>query len=79
MLDANLAEWPMQRVDVFVDTQNPYFAARDGHGRHVDLARLLTFAARVRRVSSTTSCDSSVTPAQLPASNTRSKARTRTK
>ena len=51
MSEANLAEWPTQRVGLFVDTQNLYYAARDGHGRHVDYARLLSFAARGRRVA----------------------------
>ncbi|MDZ7800852.1 MAG: NYN domain-containing protein [Trueperaceae bacterium] len=50
MPEANPAEWPAQRVGLFVDTQNLYYAARDGHGRHVDYARLLVHAARGRRL-----------------------------
>ena len=45
MSDAFPSEWPTQRVGLFVDTQNLYYAARDGHGRHVDYARLLEHAA----------------------------------
>lgn len=51
MTDALPNEWPTQRVGLFVDTQNLYYAARDGHGRHVDYARLLQHAARGRRVA----------------------------
>ena len=46
-----LGEWPEQRVGLFVDTQNLYYAARDGHGRHVDYARLRDRAARGRRLA----------------------------
>ena len=35
-------------VALFVDTQNLYYAARDGHGAHVDYARLLEVASRGR-------------------------------
>jgi uncharacterized LabA/DUF88 family protein len=51
MPDAVPFEWPTQRVGLFVDTQNLYYAARDGHGRHVDYARLLQHAARGRRLA----------------------------
>jgi len=44
-------EWPAQRVGLFVDTQNLYYAARDGHGRHVDYQRLRDHAARGRRLA----------------------------
>lgn len=45
------SEWPSQRVGLFVDTQNLYYAARDGHGGHVDYARLRDHAARGRRLA----------------------------
>lgn len=51
MSDVAPAEWPTQRVGLFVDTQNLYYAARDGHGRHVDYARLLEHAVRGRRLA----------------------------
>jgi uncharacterized LabA/DUF88 family protein len=51
MHDAVPSEWPTQRVGLFVDTQNLYYAARDGHGRHVDYDRLLRHAARGRRLA----------------------------
>ena len=41
-------EHPAQRVGLFVDTQNLYYAARDGFDRFVDYARLLEVAARGR-------------------------------
>lgn len=44
-------EWPEQRVGLFVDTQNLYYAARDVYSRHVDYARLLTLSARGRRLA----------------------------
>lgn len=44
-------EWPEQRVGLFVDTQNLYYAARDGHGQHVDYGRLRDHAARGRRLA----------------------------
>lgn len=50
----NPAEWSTQRVGLFVDTQNLYYAARDGHGRHVDYARLMTHALRGRRLAQAT-------------------------
>lgn len=46
-----VGEWASQRVGLFVDTQNLYYAARDGHGRHVDYARLRDHAARGRRLA----------------------------
>src|SRR6056297_2068300 len=54
MHDAHPAEWPTQRIGLFVDTQNLYYAARDRHGRHVDYARLLVHAARGRRLAQAT-------------------------
>jgi uncharacterized LabA/DUF88 family protein len=54
MQDAHPAEWPTQRIGLFVDTQNLYYAARDRHGRHVDYARLLSYAARDRRLAQAT-------------------------
>lgn len=54
MPDPHPAEWPTQRVGLFVDTQNLFHAARDGHGRNVDYARLLTYAARGRRLAHAT-------------------------
>ena len=45
-----LAERATQRVGLFVDTQNLYYAARDGHGAAVDYARLMEFAARGRQL-----------------------------
>jgi uncharacterized LabA/DUF88 family protein len=43
-----------QRVALFVDTQNLYYAARDAAGRNVDYARLLEAAARGRRLHAAT-------------------------
>ncbi len=43
-------EWPEQRVGLFIDTQNLYYAARDNYDRHVDYRRLLLLAARGRRL-----------------------------
>ena len=43
-------EWPDQRVGLFVDTQNLYYAARDIYNRHVDYRRLLRLAERGRRL-----------------------------
>lgn len=43
-------EWPEQRVGLFVDTQNLYYAARDVYSRHVDYERLLHLSARGRRL-----------------------------
>lgn len=47
-------EWPEQRVGLFVDTQNLYYAARDIFSRHVDYRRLLDLAERGRRLSAAT-------------------------
>ncbi len=40
------------RVALFVDTQNLYYAARDGHDATVDYGRLLELALRGRRLAS---------------------------
>lgn len=53
-LRTSLAEWPTQRVALFVDTQNLYYAARDGHAAAVDYQRLLEVATRGRRLASAT-------------------------
>ena len=44
-------EWEGQRVALFVDTQNLYYAARDRFDRHVDYERLLELAVRGRRLA----------------------------
>ncbi len=44
-------EWAEQRVGLFVDTQNLYYAARDNFGAHVDYERLLEVAVRGRRLA----------------------------
>jgi uncharacterized LabA/DUF88 family protein len=49
-----LGEWPEQRVALFVDTQNLYYAARDAVGRNVDYDRLLQVALRGRRLHAAT-------------------------
>lgn len=54
MHESHPGEWPTQRVGLFVDTQNLFHAARDGHGRNVDYARLLAHAARGRRLAHAT-------------------------
>lgn len=41
-------EWPAQRVALFVDTQNLYYAARDNYAKHVDYEVLLRTAVRGR-------------------------------
>ncbi len=46
-----LGEWPEQRVGLFVDTQNLYYAAKDFYGRQVDYAKLLELTARGRRLT----------------------------
>ena len=51
MPESHPGEWSTQRVGLFVDTQNLYYAARDGHGRNVDYARLLAHATRGRRLA----------------------------
>jgi len=43
-----------QRVALFVDTQNLYYAARDALGRNVDYERLLALAERGRRLRAAT-------------------------
>ena len=45
-------QWPEQRVALFVDTQNLYYAARDRYGRNVDYERMLECALRGRRLAS---------------------------
>jgi uncharacterized LabA/DUF88 family protein len=47
-------EWPEQRVALFVDTQNLYYAARDAAGRNVDYDRLLRLALRGRHLHAAT-------------------------
>ncbi len=47
-------EHPAQRVGLFVDTQNLYYAARDGFDRFVDYARLLEISARGRALHAAT-------------------------
>jgi uncharacterized LabA/DUF88 family protein len=47
-------EWPEQRVGLFVDTQNLYYAARAHYGRQVDYAKLLAYALRGRRLAQAT-------------------------
>lgn len=47
-------EHPTQRVGLFVDTQNLYYAARDGFDRYVDYGRLLEVAARGRSLHAAT-------------------------
>ncbi|MDT3682863.1 MAG: NYN domain-containing protein [Trueperaceae bacterium] len=46
-----LGEEPGQRVALFVDTQNLYYAARDNHNASVDYERLLEAAVRGRRLA----------------------------
>ena len=47
-------ERPGQRVGLFVDTQNLYYAARDAAGRNLDYERLLRVAVRGRELHSAT-------------------------
>lgn len=47
-------EWAGQRVALFVDTQNLYYAARDQFEAHVDYARLREVAGRGRRLAAAT-------------------------
>lgn len=49
-----LGEWGEQRVALFVDTQNLYYAARDYHAGSVDFQTLLRAAVRGRRLTSAT-------------------------
>jgi uncharacterized LabA/DUF88 family protein len=43
-------EWPEQRVGLFVDTQNLYYAARENYNKHVDYQVMLERAVRGRRL-----------------------------
>jgi len=43
-------EWSEQRVGLFVDTQNLYYAARDNYDSYVDYQQLLRVATRGRRL-----------------------------
>lgn len=47
---ARIGEWPEQRVGLFVDTQNLYYAARDIYSRHVDYAVMLKLSERSRHL-----------------------------
>ena len=47
-------EWANQRVGLFVDTQNLYYAARDYYSAHVDYEKLLALATRERRLGQAT-------------------------
>lgn len=47
--------WPDQRVGLFVDTQNLYYAARDNYDAVVDYRMLLELAVRERRLVQATS------------------------
>lgn len=47
-------EWSAQRVGLFVDTQNLYYAARDYHSGTVDFQTLLSAALRGRRLAGAT-------------------------
>ncbi len=51
---ADAFEWSEQRVALFVDTQNLFFAARDLRRAAVDYERLLEVAARGRRMAQAT-------------------------
>ena len=51
---AGAFEWREQRVALFVDTQNLFYAARDLSGAAVDYARLLDVAGRGRRMAQAT-------------------------
>lgn len=46
-----VGEWPGQRVALFVDTQNLYYAARDVYSRHVDYDKLLALSTRGRHLA----------------------------
>lgn len=46
--------WPEQRVGLFVDTQNLYYAARENYQRHVNYEKLLNLAAQDRRLMQAT-------------------------
>jgi len=47
-------EWAEQRVGLFVDTQNLYYAARDFYNSHVDYKELLKLSERGRRLCQAT-------------------------
>lgn len=47
-------EGPEQRVALFVDTQNLYYAAKDNHDGSVDYRRLLSASLRGRRLAHAT-------------------------
>ncbi len=49
-----LGEWYEQRIGLFVDTQNLYYAARDYYSAHVDYEKLLSLAIRERRLAQAT-------------------------
>jgi len=51
---ADAFEWREQRVALFVDTQNLFYAARDLSRSAVDYARLLEVAGRGRRLAQAT-------------------------
>lgn len=51
---AGVGEHEEQRVALFVDTQNLYYAARDAAGRNLDYRRLLQLALRNRHLSAAT-------------------------
>jgi uncharacterized LabA/DUF88 family protein len=46
--------WPEQRVALFVDTQNLFYAARDAAGRFIDYQKLLALAGAGRRLHAAT-------------------------
>lgn len=54
MSSDQVGEWPDQRVGLFVDTQNLYYAARDYYSAHVDYEKLLSAATRGRRLGQAT-------------------------
>lgn len=47
-------EWAGQRVALFVDTQNLFYAARDAAGRYLDYDHLLRLAVRGRHLQAAT-------------------------
>lgn len=52
--DPAAGEYDDQRVALFVDTQNLFYAARDAVGRFLDYERLLRVAVRGRRLQAAT-------------------------
>jgi uncharacterized LabA/DUF88 family protein len=54
VLEPRPGEWPEQRVGLFVDTQNLYYAAKDFYGQQVDYAKLLELSLRGRRLAHAT-------------------------